>query len=164
MTENANEMAERLHESRLQLAGQMNALNYEKNRLETILGSMGEGVIVTDLDHKIILVNAAAEAMLDIHRQDAPGKDGDSVLPVKKAELEQILQAVSGVKPSAPLVKRYKDKVLSILINQIRDEAGQPFGVVSLLRDITEQAAIEEMKTEFISVVITELKDALDTH
>jgi PAS domain S-box-containing protein len=161
LTEDANEMAERLHESRTQLARQMNALSYEKNRLETILASMGEGVIVTDLDHRILLVNAAAETMLDIHRQEAIGKDCDSTLPVKQAELEQILQAASDAKPSPPLVKRYRNKVLSVLVNQIRDENGQPFGVVSLLRDITEQAAIEGMKSEFISVVSHELRTPL---
>ncbi len=161
LAEDVNEMAERLHESRQQLARQMDALNYEKNRLETILASMGEGVVVTDRDHKILLVNTAAEAMLDVRLHEAIGHDGDLILPVKKAELEQILQAVSGAKPSPPLVKKYKDKVLSILINQIRDERGQPFGVVSLLRDITEQAAIEAMKTEFISVVSHELRTPL---
>jgi PAS domain S-box-containing protein len=154
-------MAERLHESRTQLARQMNALSYEKNRLETILASMGEGVIVTDLDHRILLVNAAAETMLDIHRHEAIGKDCDSTLPVKQAELEQILQAASNAKPSPPLVKRYRNKVLSVLVNQIRDENGQPSGVVSLLRDITEQAAIEGMKSEFISVVSHELRTPL---
>src|SRR5262249_5277011 len=161
LTEDADEMADRLHESRLQLARQMNALSYEKNRLETILASMGEGVIVTDLDHRILLVNAAAEALLDMNRQEAIGQDCDSTLPVKKAELEQILQAASDAKPSPPLVKKYRGKVLSILVNQIRDEDGQPFGVVSLFRDITEQAAIEGMKSEFISVVSHELRTPL---
>jgi PAS domain S-box-containing protein len=161
LAEDVNEMAERLHESRLQLARQMDALSYEKNRLETILASMGEGVIVIDLDHKVLLVNAAAEAMLDVHHADVIGKNGDSVLPLKKTELERILQTASGVKPSPPLVKKHRDKVLSILINQIPDECGQPFGVVSLLRDITEQAAVEAVKTEFISVVSHELRTPL---
>ncbi len=161
LTEDANEMAERLHESRLQLAGQMNALSYEKNRLETILASMGEGVIVTDLDHRILLVNAAAESLLDIHRHEAIGQDCDSTMPVKKTELEQILQAASDAKPSPPFVKKYRNKVLSILVNQILDENGQPFGLVSLFRDITEQAAIEAMKSEFISVVSHELRTPL---
>lgn len=161
LTEDSNEMAERLHESRLQLARQMNALNYEKSRLETMLASMGEGVIVTDLEHKVLLVNAAAETLLDIHRQDAIGQDGDLIVPVKRAELEQILQSASAAKPFPPLVKRHKDKVLSVLVNQIRDDCGQVFGVVSLFRDITEQAAIEAMKTEFISVVSHELRTPL---
>ncbi|MBM3800798.1 MAG: response regulator [Acidimicrobiia bacterium] len=161
LTEDANEMAERLHESRTQLARQMNALSYEKNRLETILASMGEGVIVTDLDHRILLVNAAAEGMLDIHRQDAIGKDCGTTLPVKKTELEQILQAASDAKPSPPLVKKFRNKVLSILVSQIRDEKGQPFGLVSVFRDITQQAAIEALKSEFISVVSHELRTPL---
>ena len=84
-----------------------------------------------------------AGALVCLH--DAIGKNCDNTLPVKQAELEQILQAASDAKPSPPLVKRYRNKVLSVLVNQIRDENGQPFGVVSLLRDITEQAAIEGM-------------------
>ncbi|MEW5974704.1 MAG: response regulator [Acidobacteriota bacterium] len=161
LTEDVNEMAERLHESRLQVARQMDALGYEKSRLETILASMGEGVIVTDPDFNILLVNTAAETLLDFQRQDVIGKSGDLCLPLTKQELEPILLSASVTKPSPPLVKRFKNKVLSILVNPIRDEGGDIFGAVSLLRDITEQAAIEEMKTEFISIVSHELRTPL---
>lgn len=161
LTEDISEMGERLHESRTQVARQMDALNYEKNRLETILASMGEGVIVTDHENKVQLANTAAEILLDFHRQDVIGKDGDLILPFKRVELEPILQGASVNKPSPPLVRKFKDRVLSSLINIIRDESGQPFGIVSLFRDITEQAVIEEMKTEFISVVSHELRTPL---
>ena len=161
LTEDVNEMAERLHESRLQVARQMDALNYEKNRLETILASMGEGVVVTDPDYRVLLANTAAEILLEFHRQDNIGKDGDLILPVSKVELEKILADGSEAKPITPIVRKYKDKVLNILVSLIRAEPGQPFGAVTVLRDITQQAAIEEMKTEFISVVSHELRTPL---
>ncbi|MFN8008971.1 MAG: histidine kinase dimerization/phospho-acceptor domain-containing protein [Terriglobia bacterium] len=161
LTEDVNEMAERLHESRLQVARQMNDLNYEKNRLETILASMGEGVVVTDPKYRVQLVNSAAELLLDIHRQDHIGKNGDLILPVSRVEIEKILAEGSEAKPITPIVRKHRDKVLNILVSHIRDESGQPFGAVSLLRDITQQAAIEEMKTEFISVVSHELRTPL---
>ncbi len=161
LTEDINEMAERLHESRLQVARQMDALSYEKYRLETILASMGEGIIVTDFDYNILLANTTAETLLGVQRQDLIGKDGDLILPLKKNELEPILESASVIKPSPPLVRKFKNKVLSILVNPIRDESGQTFGAVSLLRDITEQAAVEEMKTEFISIVSHELRTPL---
>jgi PAS domain S-box-containing protein len=161
LTEDINEMADRLHESRLQVARQMDALSYEKYRLETILASMGEGVVVTDLDYNVLLANTAAETLLGFQRHEAIGKNGDLILPLKGAELEPILACASVTKPSPPLVKKFGEKVLSILVNPIRDEQGQIFGAVSLLRDVTEQTAIEEMKTEFISVVSHELRTPL---
>jgi PAS domain S-box-containing protein len=161
LTEDVNEMADRLHESRLQVARQMDALSYEKNRLETILASMGEGVVVTDPEYKVLLVNTAAELLLDFHRQEYMSKDGDLILPVSKIDLEKMLADGSEATPITPIVRKYKDKVLNILVSLIRDESGQPFGAVSLLRDITQQAAIEEMKTEFISVVSHELRTPL---
>jgi PAS domain S-box-containing protein len=161
LTEDINEMAERLHESRLQVAQQMDALNYEKTRLETILASMGEGVVVTDPDYNILLANTAAENLLGIPREEMAGRDGDLILPIKKNELEPILQTASVFQPASPLVRKYQNKVISVLINPIRDEAGESLGTVSLLRDITEQAAIEAMKTEFISIVSHELRTPL---
>jgi PAS domain S-box-containing protein len=161
LTEDVNEMAERLHESRLQVAQQMDALNYEKTRLETILGSMGEGVVVTDPDYKILLANAAAENLLGVPREEMAGSDGDLVLPIKKNELEPILLTASVFEPTSPLVRKYQNKVISVLINPILDEAGESLGTVSLMRDITEQAAIEAMKTEFISIVSHELRTPL---
>jgi PAS domain S-box-containing protein len=161
LTEDVNEMAERLHESRLQVARQMDALNYEKHRLETILASMGEGVIVTDPLYNILLVNTAAETLLGFQREDVIGKNGDLVLPIKQTEIVPILENASASHASTSIVRKFRNKVLSILISPIRDENGQPFGAVSLLRDITEQAAIEEMKTDFISIVSHELRTPL---
>jgi len=68
LTEDINQMAERLHESRLQVAHQMDALSYEKYRLEAILASMGEGVVVTDMDYNVLLANSAAEILLGFQR------------------------------------------------------------------------------------------------
>jgi PAS domain S-box-containing protein len=161
LTEDINEMAERLHESRMQIAQQMDDLNYEKKRLETILASMGEGVVVTDPDYNILLINSPAEALLSVSRLEVTGKNADAILPVKKSELEQIFEDVAGSTSVAPLVRKFQQKVLSILINPIRDETGELLGSVSLLRDITEQAAIEAMKTEFISIVSHELRTPL---
>ncbi len=161
LTEDINEMAGRLHESRMQIAQQMDDLNYEKKRLETILTSMGEGVVVTGPDYNIMLINSAAEALLGVFRPEVAGKSGEAVLPVKMNELASIIENTSLVYPSVPLVRKYQNKVLSILINPIRDEAGELLGTVSLLRDITEQAAVEAMKTEFISIVSHELRTPL---
>jgi PAS domain S-box-containing protein len=161
LTEDINEMAERLHESRMQIAQQMDDLNYEKKRLETILASMGEGVVVTDPDYNILLINSPAESLLSVSRLEVTGKNADAILPVKKSELEQIFEDVAGSTSVAPLVRKFQQKVLSILINPIRDETGELLGSVSLLRDITEQAAIEAMKTEFISIVSHELRTPL---
>ncbi len=161
LTEDINEMAGRLHESRMQIAQQMDDLNYEKKRLETILTSMGEGVVVTDPDNHIMLINSAAEALLGVSRPEITGKTGEVILPVKMNELAPIFEDSSVIYPAVPLIRKYQNKVLSILINPIRDEAGELLGTVSLLRDITEQAAIEAMKTEFISIVSHELRTPL---
>ena len=52
----------------------------ERDRARAIVASMGEGLIVLDKQSKLILINPAAERLLEINSQDAIGKDVNQVI------------------------------------------------------------------------------------
>lgn len=63
-------------------------LKEERDRIQAIVSSMGEGVFVVDKDQDIILLNQQAEKMLDLKSSEVEGKKLDSFFTVCKRNEE----------------------------------------------------------------------------
>lgn len=59
-------------------------LNKERDRVNLIISSMGEGLLVVDTDRKITMINPAAETLLEISHKDAIGKDWSQIVSTLK--------------------------------------------------------------------------------
>ena len=55
-------------------------INSEKNKLETILKNMGDGLLAVDNEGRIILANHAAMQMLDLKQKDIEDKSYDEIV------------------------------------------------------------------------------------
>ena len=140
-------------------------LRMEMERLETVLTSMAEGIVVTNRDNRVILFNPAAQQLFDLvpHRMVNQ--------PVEKLcaqggiyPLAQHIEAVkSGAKSPAPIEHELavNGKSLKVNLSPLMDEGGDFAGVVMSIRDVTMAEAVDRMKTEFISTVSHELKTPL---
>jgi len=137
----------------------------EKERLAVTLRSIGDGVITTDAEGRITLVNKVAEALTGWLEEEAIGKSVDEILHLIneetqercKSPVEEVLEA-GRIVNSAVLIAR--DGTRRIVVNSgdsIRDEDGRIIGTVLVLRDITEKRKIEEelMKIEKLESVGT---------
>lgn len=135
-----------------------------KERVEAILASVGEGVVVTDLDGKITTVNAAYEKQSGYSESEVVGQnllhmlsnDGNTVL---QNELEASLNAgqvwsgeATGEKKNGAIYD------LQLTISPVRDQSGEIVGFVSSQRDITRQKELDRMKDMFIADVSHELR------
>ena len=139
----------------------------EHERLNSLINSMGDGVIAIDAKQKIVMYNGAALNILD--RNDSmTGQYLATVLRLidKDNQLVDVGQLVT--KATTPTYSRdyklqYADKSLISLylsIAPVRLSYGQRGmqGHVVLLRDITREKSLEEERDEFISVVSHELR------
>jgi two-component system phosphate regulon sensor histidine kinase PhoR len=154
--------AQRLHHEReqrlLELAG-------EKSRIRTIIGCMADGVLVTNLERRLVLWNASAVKMLKLAGTDESGHPLGRY--IKNASLiesvENILasrdEAVSMV--SRELQIENPKSVLMASLAPVRDEHGELLGAVIVLRDITKLKEIEKVKSQFVSMVAHELRAPL---
>ncbi len=126
------------------------ALHQEKERAQVTLGSIGDGVITTDLNGNIEYMNSVAEQSTGWKLEDAHGRP---MLRVFKLVDEKTLEAPPD--PAAHcleqgkstmlaghllLVHRYRSQRLSVEVNAspIRDSNAEITGVVLVFHDVTE--------------------------
>src|SRR5262249_3465227 len=124
--------------------------------LSTTLRSIADGVIATDDRGRIEFMNAVAERATAWTIGDAKGRGIDEIFQVhdevSRAPLEglvaRVLRDGAAIEVSnAVLSRRAGDE---ICIDQsgapIRNEAGQPIGVVLVFRDVTEKRRAAERR------------------
>jgi PAS domain S-box-containing protein len=69
----------KLRQTTQQLSAEKNALYVEKERLKVTLISIGDGVIVTDVEGKVTLINPITETLTGYSQQEANGKPIESI-------------------------------------------------------------------------------------
>jgi len=149
-------------------------LESERSRLDTILQNVADGLVVTDPNGRIVLVNPAFTQILQATPDQLLGDSLERVLPVQEltAIVPACLQApgevqtatlqwvVPGGRPAA--VSVYKASASALVRRDDRgDRPSEVLGVVTVLRDITHETEVDRMKTEFISMVSHELRTPL---
>jgi two-component system, OmpR family, sensor histidine kinase VicK len=140
------------------------ALATEMGRLEAVLTSMVEGVVVTDRDNKVILFNPAAQQMFELVPHRVIGQSIQRVCEMGGFSplLERITELGTPEHSSASREElTVKGKRLNVYLSSLSDERSGFAGVVLSIRDVTVEEQVDRMKTEFISTVSHELKTPL---
>ncbi|HLE56237.1 MAG TPA: two-component regulator propeller domain-containing protein, partial [Rhodothermia bacterium] len=139
---------------------------------ERILNSIADGVMALDLSGSVIVANPAAARMLGwqatelvglpahetVHHSTLTGPYPKCDCPmqgiVTDGDLRQVSNEVFWRKDGTSFPVQY-------LGAAIRDGKGRVTGVALTFRDVTEQRAIERLKSEFVSTVSHELRTPL---
>ncbi|MEJ2200910.1 MAG: ATP-binding protein [Desulfuromonadaceae bacterium] len=135
-------------------------------RVDAILRSVADGMLVTDAFNRLTLMNPRAEELLGIRFSDALMNPLETSIP-QSALLEQIKNTLAGRTdiPNTILEIPAREQSGSIVLQShsalVVSESGTVTGVVTLLRDITRERDIDRMKTEFISRAAHELRTPL---
>ncbi len=154
LRDNLTIVTKKLLEKTLQLAEQ-------KNKVSTIINGMGEGLIGCDDNGAIIHINQAALNLFDLSEQEIIGASFAEYF----SELTKYIEYHPG---SSMLVEqkifdvRYNVKDLRISVSPIFDEEEQRNdGFVLIVQDRTEQAELDRMRSDLISIVSHELRSPL---
>lgn len=150
-----NQMTEKLEEANAQTEG-------ERKKLRSVLAHMTDGVIATDREGHVILMNDRAEELLNVYRQNVLGSPLLSLLKLEdKMNWETVQHTYQSI-----LLDFSSDENKQILranFSVIQKENGPFNGVIVVLHDVTEQQQIEEERREFVSNVSHELRTPLTT-
>jgi PAS domain S-box-containing protein len=126
--------------------------------LRVTLGSIGDGVITTDVEGRVTYLNSVAESLTGWKQQDALGHPLETVFRIVNEQTRRPVES--------PATKALREGVVVGLANHtlliqkdgserpiddsaapIRDEHGQVSGCVLIFRDVTAQRRLERDKT-----------------
>ena len=148
-------------------------ISKDKNKIETIINGIGDGVFVVDADLKIVLFNPVASRMSGFSEKEALGKKYQDILKfvfesdITKVNDKFIKDALKTGKPQSmfnhTLLITKKGEQISVAdsATPLINEKGQITGCVVVFRDATKEREIDRMKTEFVSVASHQLKTPL---
>jgi PAS domain S-box-containing protein len=137
----------------------------EKNKTEAILRNIADGIIVTDNENRILVLNGVAERWFGVKESAVVQRPVSDAIQIPT--LDKMLQAIQ--KGDAHTTSEFKHWVSELGQYRIfQSHAACVFnaekkqiGVIAVLRDITEQKEADHMKSELISMVAHELKSPL---
>ncbi|OEH93078.1 cell wall metabolism sensor histidine kinase WalK [Bacillus solimangrovi] len=133
----------------------------ERRKLTSVLEHMSDGLLATDRDGVIILVNDPAVDMIGVSRETIFGKTVSEVLglddEVVITELDEENQSIL-----IDLSKRNKPYILRANFSPILKD-NELNGYITVLQDVTEQEKIEQERREFVANVSHELRTPLTT-
>jgi two-component system sensor histidine kinase VicK len=158
------ELANMFNLLRLELNKTLSEISNEKNKLETVLRHMADGLIAMDLDGKIIHANQAAMDILKVDSQatitstydqliDGIGDEGMKLGPLRK-------KAANGGQTESFETAGF---IYNLRYDKFRDENGKDIGLILILQDITQRHKLEYMQMDFVANVSHELKTPLTT-
>jgi len=132
----------------------------EKEKTEAILLNFVDGILVFNLKKELELINPKAEEFLQVRRRDVLGKSMEALGKVSKLkplmkvlenDFKEVFREEIALRKNLYLevtttFATYRKKRISFLV---------------ILHDITREKAIEEMKSQFVSVAAHQLRTPL---
>lgn len=145
-----NELSDRLS---------MNIYHYilERNRLQSILYNLSEGIIAIDTDGNITHTNPALEKLLNCDSRI----NGEALAAIDSgliyADLKNALESGQNIERDFVISGRNIHSVISPLMDEISVTAG----AIGLFADITEQERLEATRREYVANVSHEMRTPL---
>lgn len=132
-----------------------NAIIEEKEMLSFTLKSIGDGVITTDSEGKIILLNRVAETITEWIQDEAVGKKLEDILtldPRTPVSIKEKIYEIAQEKGKDLSIeddltiksKNNREKIINASSSQICDKENKVIGAVIVFRDITEQQKLKD--------------------
>jgi len=141
----------------------------EQKKSDAVIDSICEPVIVTDSRNHVVRLNRAARQLFG-----APSGDytiglegfeagGRIIRAVRDAVSMQRPVAVEGEAATVPIKLGGTERDFRLRATPMRDSEGRLLGAVTLLEDITAITEVDKLKTEFISLASSKLREPLQS-
>lgn len=133
-----------------------------RDKIDAILRSAGDGLLVADTAGNLTLLNEAAADLLCARSENVLGRPVISVMAERLDGSKGVPPLLEeGVWDLALFEGEERPRILQARSSHIRDSAGRISGVVISLQDRTRDREIDRMKTEFISTAAHEFRTPL---
>jgi signal transduction histidine kinase len=146
-----------LRSANRELAARMRDAQNLAARLQAVLAGINEGVIVQDLEGRIVLMNNAAHQLLGSVKAFWDGDLGRLHERTRaETKLEGELQPIG-----SPVRVQVNNMIVGAQAAAIGTLEGVPLGTLIVLKDVTKEALADRLKDEFITQITHELRTPL---
>jgi PAS domain S-box-containing protein len=137
----------------------------EQETLAAVTEQSADPILITDLEGRITAWSRGAEETFGFSVEEAVQQDFNALLvpeehlEAAKASEREALK--TGSLRGAESRRRRRDGGLidvEATYTLVQDDAGKPFGMVRILRDITRRKELERMREEFIALITHDLR------
>lgn len=139
----------------------MEEIAEEKDKMETMIRYMTDGVMSFNRDGQMILCNPAARRLLKLSDEQTISFDSFFRKLGLNVRLGQFLYFDS--QSSMEQIVEFEGAYLAVTIAPIKIEEEKNTGVVVVWQDMTERQKLDELRKEFVANVSHELKTPLTT-
>jgi|GEM_PF-5538619 len=163
--EYSQDLAHMVEERTVNLNRSLKDTEQARDRIDAILKSVSDGLIVTDNFQRVIIMNRAAEEMLGIRFSQVINRSIDFAI----RDLELRKEMKTALESSGPRQLEFKWKKEGSLkpmfvnagMSKIIDKDGRQTGTVTILHDVTHEHDMDQIKNELISTTAHELRTPL---
>ena len=161
------QIAERT-QAQIALAGAMEDIKVDREKLNGILSSVPDGVVLTDNALNVLHMNATAERILDTPLEKILGQSISQInceVDFRK-KVAQKLNITHGPRSFDLELSREDSsysKIYQVRVSQMVSDEEESQGVILLLRDVTREREVERMKSAFLGMATHELNTPLTT-
>jgi len=142
----------------------------EKQKLEAIMGSMSDGLVLTGIDGTVLYANLGASTITGLPSEALERRpisalyDALRSMAVDPVVCERALAQAESAEATDLIVEIRRNGrrlVIHLRLFDVGDESGQAIGRGLLLRDITRERELDEFKTTLLAAVGHELRTPL---
>lgn len=155
----SGQLAHAFNEMSSKLKEMLATVSEDKARLAGILDNMADGVVLTDTEGNIVLVNNAARSLLNIGNGDTGGRPLIEV--VREFEFNDLLSAClkTGQERIAQFESSVSNRFLRVIAIPFTDD--RPGGALLLIQDLTEVRSLQTMRREMVGNISHEFMTPL---
>ncbi|WP_041607749.1 HAMP domain-containing sensor histidine kinase [Halobacteroides halobius] len=139
------------------LAQNINALAKEKTRMKEMLTSMTEGVLGIAANEKVMLANPKLKEIFSLEEEIINYNFSDYF----PNELIDLVEEVLVNKKEIKREFEWQDQIITAQAAPVKGGDGQLWGIIILIRDVTEIRKLDQMRRLFVANVSHELKTPL---
>jgi len=153
------QLAQAFNEMSLNLNKLVGDISAEKTKLQTVLANMADGVIMVDVEGKIVLANQAAQNLFAFQERDATGKP--LIEAVHDHEADEVLKLClrTGQTQTAQFESAISKRFVRVIVVPLVEESLA--GALLLFQDFTELRSLQTMRRELVGNISHELRTPL---